>query len=500
MVLSHPQRWGSARPGSPSTFRALPSCPQPPPPRRCGSWPGADGHAGGDRPAARGPALPGGHARGGLRGGSSNATRFGSLARTEEAPPAAGGRAGGRRRCLFWGAGSARPGRSSRAWPCSPLRRGPDPDRVAPFAPEVGRVHVLPGPSTGSTARPAWPVQWAKSPSARASWFRSSARSKRVDQSRIGSLHSGRQIAHARPPAPARFHAAGAGQRRGLDADGSPAVGDDDHVLVLDATFEPHDVCTHRAGSGAPVRAGQGGRGRHHGPAPWATGSLPRPVHDPASVTYVQIPARARASASSRAAPCSPRRLDVPGLRRPHSLRGRPRHPALERQRLPARTTSSLPRRPFSPQGRTSGRTRSQASARDEPPRRRPHLHPGSHRRTIPATWRRSLRSGLGPRARSAWTGFGEPSTAPRTRPRRLVRASLQPAGAPGVADLSDDKGSQHRRQRCAVDTAGNAVPAPTGVSDSTPTGTTITVAQTRTAPFLLVSSKSTEASQRTSD
>ena len=105
-----------------------------------------------------------------------NATRFGWLARTEEAPPAP--EAGpAKTMLLFWGAGSGSPGLArlvpGRVRLCG---REPHPDRVPPLAPEDGRIHVLPGPRRGPRRAPTWPARSQISIST-PRWFESSAHS-----------------------------------------------------------------------------------------------------------------------------------------------------------------------------------------------------------------------------------------------------------------------------------------------------------------------------------
>ena len=209
-----------------------------------------------------------------------------------------------------------------------------------------------------------------------------------------------------------------------------PLVGG--RVLVLNATYEPINVCTVRRADGAAAE-GEGRGASSIGPHDlhWARGSMPRAGRDPARHL------RARPARHAPAQDHAPRRL------RPRRLDSAS---TAARARASPSTTSSRARRAAARTGRTSSpRARRATAARatgcphqvDMHPRAKPRMpQPAtssstSPSPTIPAAWRQYLL----PEARLSRRRPSRPTVRVATRRRRRLAEKCR--GGPKLSDSS---------------------------------------------------------------
>ena len=160
-------------------------------------------------------------------------------------------------------------------------------------------------------------------------------------------------------------------------------------MLVLNATYEPINVCTVRRATVLLLKEKAevveiGPHDLH-----WARGSMTKPV----VIRLVDLradPARQPQAQDHPPRGVRPRRLGVPVLRRPHEPHRRPRDPALEGRRLGLGEHRRLVRAVQPPQGRPAPAPGRHAPAL-KPRMPSPNVFIQLASPTIPATWRQYL-------------------------------------------------------------------------------------------------------------
>ena len=196
-------------------------------------------------------------------------------------------------------------------------------------------------------------------------------------------------MATAVPPAPVGSVPLVDHQRHGSTADGSGRWSGG-RVLVLNATYEPINVCTVRRATVLLLKEKAevieiGPHDLH-----WARGSMTKPVVI-RLVTYVRIPRDSHKRKITRRAVFARDGWQCMycGARdEPHR---RPRHPALEGRRLGLGEHRRLLRAVQPPQGRPAARTRSNMHPRIKPRMPSPNVFIQLASPTIPATWKQYL-------------------------------------------------------------------------------------------------------------
>ena len=312
----------------------------------------------------------------GLEDDPGNATRFAWLRPRGRRAAAARERAGqDRAGVLGRRLGLARAG-SCPAWRCSPSR-GVNLTRIEsrPLRRGMGEYMFFLD-LEGSMADPA--VSGAVAGAAHARRGGSSPRlvpPRRAEMTVRRYRYTPRNVATAVPPGPLGSVPLGDHPRHGPESDGSSSRWSGGRVLVLNATYEPINVCTVRRATVLLLKDKAevveiGTQDLH-----WATGSLPRPVVI-RLVTYVRIPRDTHKRKITRRAVfardgwmcqyCGARTI----------ADGRPRDPALQGRRLGLGQHRRLLRAVQPPQGRPAAAPDQHAPAHQAAHAGRAHLHP----------------------------------------------------------------------------------------------------------------------------
>jgi hypothetical protein len=161
-------------------------------------------------------------------------------------------------------------------------------------------------------------------------------------------------------------------------------------VLVLNATFEPINVCSVRRA--AVLLLKDKAEMLEH--AAWELRSehtaIPRPVVI-RLVTFVKVPRDTHRRKITRRAGLRPRRLGLPVLRLALEPHGRPRHPALEGRPVELGEHRRLVRARATGARATTCPSRANMHPRRQPTAPSPHVFIHVASPTIPAAWRQWL-------------------------------------------------------------------------------------------------------------